>query len=196
MPIIASHCAPGGWRYRASPYQPVCAWPEDCTVQWGNEGVVIGETCSYTTAFFEAFPASPVTFIRGEGKTVEAAERSAFAQFERHRACASHDFERRRYTNGAGFCRHCGLFSSKAFPPLTRCTVCDAPTRYSCGYGAPGSADEGKAFWYCEDHADERRARGHRSAVDALLDDCLDDSEGDTSEASAGPPAASDQARA
>ncbi len=45
-------------------------WPEDCFVQCGDNGIVCGKE-SYTTAFFEAFPESPKTFLRGEGAFVE-----------------------------------------------------------------------------------------------------------------------------
>jgi hypothetical protein len=115
---IAPQHLPGGWRHG---YEPVCSWPDDCYVQWGDRGLVLRERengGSYATAFFESFPEDPKTFIRGEGATVEAAERSAFAKFERYRACSGHELERRGYTNGAGFCKHCGLFVSNAFDPI------------------------------------------------------------------------------
>ena len=69
----------------AGSYTPVCAWPEDCLVQWGDRGLVLRREKSggsYTTAFFEAFPNNPQTFIRGEGVCIEEAERLAFKQFE------------------------------------------------------------------------------------------------------------------
>lgn len=94
-------------------YTPVCAWGDDVTVQWGN-GIIPA------TPFFEAFP--PGTFIRGEGETIEAAERSAFKQYEREKSC-THFFGRyhsRRgtYTNGGAFCHFCGRFESRYFPPI------------------------------------------------------------------------------
>ena len=33
-------------------------------------------------------------------------------------ACAEHRLERRGYRNGAGICADCGLFVSRAFPPI------------------------------------------------------------------------------
>ena len=142
--IIAEHCRAGS--PRGEKHTPICDWPEDCYVQWGSSGIVFtggkgmnydietiakaisGDTesvkatvellkQSYNTAFFEAFPKSPSTFIRGEGKTIEDAERQAFNKLTKYLACARHEFERRGYTNGAGFCKHCGLFKSKAFDP-------------------------------------------------------------------------------
>lgn len=118
--IIADHHLPGSWRYQPE-NEPKCAWPDDCMVQWGDSGVVLREADkggSYRTAFFEAFPRNPNTFIRGEGATVGDAEASAFAKFQKYQACDGHEFERRGYTNGAGFCKHCGFFGSKAFEPI------------------------------------------------------------------------------
>lgn len=117
--IICSQCLPGSYNHHG--HTPVCEWPADCTVQWGARGVVLRRQengGSYNTAFFEAFPTKPKTFIRGEGSTIEEAERSAFGQFEKFQACPNHEFERRNYTNGAGFCKHCGLFNSTAFEPI------------------------------------------------------------------------------
>lgn len=91
-------------------YTPVCAWPEACTVQWGH-GIVPANP------FFEAF--LPGTFFRGDGETIEAAERSAFAQWQLDINCV-HRWGRARsptniYLNGAGWCRRCGAFRSKMF---------------------------------------------------------------------------------
>ncbi len=170
MPRIAEHCAPGGWRHAGDPYTPTCAWPDDCFVQWGGNGVVLSASKgTYRTAFFEAFPTDPATFIRGEGATVAEAEAQAFAAFERHRACPGHEFERRGYTNGAGFCKHCGLFASKAFEPTTLCHVCQAPTNHSCGQATDPESGERRTFWYCEAHAHLRRGNGHANALDRWL---------------------------
>jgi len=109
-------------------YTPVCAWPDDCTVQWGN-GIVP------RNPFFEAFPADG-GFIRGDADTIEAAERAAFAKFEREQACVKHFWSRwhpRRgtYLNTGAHCRRCGCFKSGVFrevvvlgrhrKPLSRC---------------------------------------------------------------------------
>ena len=163
MPIIAPHLRP------SSVYTPECAWADDCYVQWGAKGLVISRSAdkpSYTTAFFEAFPRNPKTFIRGEGATIADAERAAFAKFERYSACAKHEFERRGYTNGAGFCKHCEMFASKVFEPSTRCLVCDKPTDWT-----HGTDERGRTHWFCEDHEAERKARGFKSAIDAILGD-------------------------
>lgn len=48
-------------------------WPEDCFCQAGHSGVVFTKSGHYRTAFFEAFPKNPNTFIRGEGSTIEVA---------------------------------------------------------------------------------------------------------------------------
>ena len=142
------------------PYQCKYPWDDNCFVQCGDNGIVISKNIqkcldsenpigfiknntSYITAFFEAFPNNPKTFIRGKGKSVEEAEKNAWERLQTHLACKSHEFERRGYTNGVGFCKHCGLFKSKIFEPLTRCCICDIPTFYSV---------DSKDNWYCEDH--------------------------------------------
>jgi hypothetical protein len=97
-----------------TPYEPSCAWPEDCRVQWGH-GIVPA------TPFFEAFPAG--SFIRGEGATIAEAEAKAFADYQRTIGC-DHVWGRHRpgttttYTNGAAFCRKCGGFKASMVPPL------------------------------------------------------------------------------
>jgi len=112
------------------PYDCNCPWPSDCFVQCGGGGIVFGKKETYRTAFFEAFPKDPDTFIRGEGKTVEEAEQSAWDKFEKISSCKNHEFERRGYTNGLGFCKHCNMSKSKAFDPTTKCYVCGIPTCY------------------------------------------------------------------
>ena len=130
-------------------------WPEDCQVQGGSKGVVIvRKGINYETAFFEAFPAVPATFIRGEGKTIEEAEAKAWEKFERQSKCSHPSFERRNYTNGAAFCTECGMFSSKHFEPLTKCGTCGKPTHYTL--------DQVNDIWYCEEH---RRNNEHPSPL-------------------------------
>lgn len=119
---IAPHHIPGTSEnklsalFRDAPdYAPACAWPDDCTVQWGH-GLVPA------VPFFEAFPAG--TFIRGEGTTIADAERQAFEQYQRDLAC-DHIWGRHRpgsgtYTNGAAFCRKCGAFRSRMFPEIQK----------------------------------------------------------------------------
>lgn len=121
-------------------------WPEDCGIQGGESGVVFTsgtmsgalsdpkkalqvvvapETLPhYRTAFFEAFPKNPQSFLRGEGKTLEEAEDACWRQWERIMACPGHEFERGRYRQGQGICRHFGLYGSRVFPSLDRCGIC------------------------------------------------------------------------
>ena len=117
MAIIREHCQPGA-RRNPTGWLPQAAWPEDCVVQWGERGIVISNDRTRQTAFFEAFPTDPTTFIRGEGASIPEAEASAFAQFRRYLDCPEHLVERRGYRNGAGLCISCGLFISGAFEPL------------------------------------------------------------------------------
>lgn len=126
-------------------YECKFPWDDDCGLQYGEKGVVLTKKGdSYTTAFLEAFPNNPDTFIRGEGATVEEAEKNAWEQLQRYRSCKKHEFERRGYENGAGFCKHCGLFKSKAFEPLTKCKICGKPTYYTSDINGN---------YYCEEHS-------------------------------------------
>lgn len=150
-----------------TPYDCKCDWPEDCFVQCGSSGIVFtgGDNIfenpleiavsamvgyspkeHYITAFFEAFPKEPETFIRGEGKTIELAEQKAWEKFNRYMQCSGHEFERRGYENGAGFCKKCGMFKSGAFEPLTICCICEKPTHHSI---------DKLELWYCEEHESE-----------------------------------------
>lgn len=124
----------------------ICAnqWPDDCYLQCGATGIVLSASGSYVTAFFEAFPKAPQTFIRGEGQDLPAAEADAWAQWQKIVACPAHEFERRGYKNGAGFCKHCGLFISRAFEPQYKCLICQAPTNH---------ATDIDGNRYCEQHA-------------------------------------------
>lgn len=117
-------------------------WGKDCFVQCGDEGIVISEE-SYLTAFFEVFSNQPKTFIRCEGNTIEEAEQKAWTQFQKYKKCKKHEFVRNGYTNGSGFCKHCGMFKSHAFEPTTKCKVCDIPTAYTCDVNNE---------WYCKEH--------------------------------------------
>jgi hypothetical protein len=96
-------------------------WPEDVFIQGGEHGVVLGgPDGAYQTAFFEAFPGG--TFLRGEGTTLAEAEEKCWKQYQIYSACDGNGphgpYERRAYTNGAGFCTRCGTWMSKVFEPL------------------------------------------------------------------------------
>ena len=164
MPIIQPHCRPGGFSLRPEDqaHHLVCVWPDDCVVQWGSKGMVMRRAGgAYRTAYFEAFPKSPDTFIRGEGEDMAAAERNAFAKFQKIRDCPGHAFERRHWTNGGGMCAHCGMFSGTAFEPSTLCVVCAKPTCYNYGTDTAGAM-----HWYCETDEPGRPRDLHPSLSD------------------------------
>ncbi len=118
MPIIADHHKENHPFATDTFYECVCRWPEDCYVQWGGNGIVLGKKSSYNTAFFEAFPKDvpPVGFIRGEGASIAEAEQDAQAKYRLASEC-DHQWSRRSYLNGGGICRLCGQFAS-AFHPV------------------------------------------------------------------------------
>lgn len=128
-------------------YESSLDWPMDCYLQAGDRGVVFrGDATSYDTAFFEAFPRNPDTFIRGEGATIAEAEQAAWAKWRRVLTCPGrdgHEFERRGYKNGAAFCKHCDLFMSGVLPPDESCCVCGVPTYWT---------SDADGNFYCEDH--------------------------------------------
>lgn len=106
-------------------------------------GIVFSGEETYQTAFVEAFPKTPKTFIRGEGETIAEAEKDAWEQLQKYSACNHPSFERRGYTNGAGLCMACDMFKSSAFEPTTKCCVCDSPTNF---------ATDINGKWYCKAH--------------------------------------------
>ncbi|MFJ5532412.1 hypothetical protein [Streptomyces sp. NPDC093261] len=93
-------------------------WPEDVEIQGGALGVVYAGEKSYRTAFVEAFPNTPPTFLRGEGATVAEAEDACWAKYERYRDCEHGPYERRQYTDGSGFCTQCGTWLIDVLEPL------------------------------------------------------------------------------
>ena len=110
---------------RNTRYEARHPWPEATYIQGGERGVVISEDGNhYGTAFVEAFPEH--TFLRGEGKTLEEAEDHAWKQYERYRDCDGNlkfgewhgPYERRQYSNGAGFCTRCGIWMNRVLPPI------------------------------------------------------------------------------
>lgn len=84
-----------------------------------------GKTPHYLTAFFEAFPKQPSTFLRGEGKTVKEAEAACWKSYLRITACKEHIFERRGRKDGYAYCKLCE-YSSMVLPPLNPCHGCKA----------------------------------------------------------------------
>ncbi|MEY8802170.1 hypothetical protein AB9K35_17975 [Leisingera sp. XS_AS12] len=112
MPIIASQHR---WKDKDHVAHLRKDWPDDCKVQWGGSGIVLGEKKGpRQTAFFEAFPKSG-GFIRGEGATIEEAENNAFRRFREESAC-QHQWGRRGYTNGGCRCARCGAFKTVMKP--------------------------------------------------------------------------------
>jgi hypothetical protein len=146
------------------PYVCAFEWPHNCYVQCGGSGIVLERGapsleevfCDVAkaenviarqvphriTAFFEAFPQSPGTFLRGEGTTVQEAEEKCWKRYQRILACAHHEYERRDRVDGYCFCKHCGL-SGMFLPPLHPCAGCQA-TQYKVW-----SVDKNEAT-YCQ----------------------------------------------
>ncbi|EOU1990218.1 hypothetical protein [Clostridium perfringens] len=126
-------------------YRLVHEW-KNWTIHCSNTGIVFNSKGDcYETAFFEVYPKDPDTFIRGQGKTINEAEEEAWKQYEKIINCHKHEFERRGYENGLGFCKHCGLLKSKAFKPSHNCVICNKATYYKT---------DKNGNYYCKNHAD------------------------------------------
>jgi len=144
MPIIASHHRRGTPLSTQNDYTPACAWPDDCTVQWGGRGIVISEDSVRGTAFFEAFPAGK-GFFRGEGKSVQEAEAACYVKWVAFSLC-DHQWGRgfivqsrgvkfkngrmrpklrgkTNYTNGGAICKKCKAFATM-FEPVHKLGSC------------------------------------------------------------------------
>lgn len=115
----------------------------DISLRGGEKGVVVTNTGHYYTAFVEAYPKNPRTFIRGEGKTVAEAEIDAWQQYQQILQCQNHEFERRGYKNGAGICKHCNLFKRDVFEPSEKCVICNCNTFW---------ITDTDGNYYCEQH--------------------------------------------
>jgi hypothetical protein len=104
-------------------YDCLQSWPDNCYLQCGGSGIVFKKDTAYTTAFFEAFPRNPNTFIRGEGKDIEEAELNAWNKYQKIINCVGHELKR---TNGEnGICVHCNMSQIHSFPPEHSCSVCN-----------------------------------------------------------------------
>lgn len=105
----------------ASSYEMQHDWPDETRVSGGRGVVFVRGGENYATPFIEVYPPG-AAFIRGEGATLADAEESAWKQYQVALHCPSGEHEwapenrsGHRYTNGAGFCKHCGTFKSQAF---------------------------------------------------------------------------------
>lgn len=123
------------------------AWPDDCFVQGSSKGLVfVRGGANYYTAFVEAFPRNPDTFIRGEGEDMPAAEDAAWKKYLAVTGCPhTSGYDRRGYRNGAGFCKDCGMFKSNVFDLAEIGSVCSV-----CGIGTYWTLKGG--LLYCEQH--------------------------------------------
>ena len=111
-------------------YELKCDWPSDIFIQGGSSGVVFSrKNGSYTTAYIEAFPKSPDMFIRGEGATMEDAEKDAYDKYIRWTTCPEHDFKKIN-KEGMGRCEKCG-YMDYVFEPDYTCILCGKHQKYS-----------------------------------------------------------------
>lgn len=120
----------------------------DAMVQGGRNGLVVNAkdpSKSYRTAFVEAFIDN--SFVRGEGKTIEEADDACWVKIIKHRTCSEHEFIPRSYTNGAGFCKHCGFFASGWFTGEDLGQLCVV-----CGDGCLEFRIYKTEEWYCSEH--------------------------------------------
>lgn len=120
-------------------------WPADSYLQSceAEEGNFPNGTAYMDDAYIEVFLTSPETYIRTDANTIEEAEKEAWEKYQKILSCKGHEYESRGFVNGAGFCKHCGLFSENVLEPITTCSVCGKPTAHTVDI---------KGVVYCEDH--------------------------------------------
>lgn len=148
---IVEHCQSG--HPESCGYTPKCAWGEDVQIQWGDHGITIHrqeKTITLVHAFFEAFPQSPDTFLRGEGESLEEAEKKCFAWYTKMINCGDHDWDRRDRTDGYAYCKKCKI-EATVLDPLTTCYKCGVPTAWS------SRKIDGKKVLVCQLHDDHYR---------------------------------------
>lgn len=145
-------------------YEARHPWPADTTVSAGR-GVVFlrnakeGEPGSYATLFMEVYPPG-ASFIRGEGVAPETCEDAAWAKYQLALNCSdgsgSHNWEPRKYRNGAGFCSRCNTFGSEVFTGEQLgqlCRICGTGTTYHWEQDKAG----GEMSFLCKDHYKDHR---------------------------------------
>ena len=80
--------------------------------------------------YIEAFPDvnGIGTYIGAHGNSFEECENILWEEYQRYLSCPKHEFIRddgtHHYSNGAGVCKHCGLFASNVLEPETQCDNC------------------------------------------------------------------------
>ncbi|WP_186649919.1 hypothetical protein [Fluviispira vulneris] len=126
-------------------YGSICEWSSGVTLvpHDDDERLENGEY-KFVGFYFEVYLDNPKTYYCSSvALTLEEAEKNAFDKYQSYLNCSGHEYERRNYKNGVGFCKHCNLFKSKAFLPLTLCVVCQNPTQFC--------RDKNENY-YCEMH--------------------------------------------
>jgi hypothetical protein len=164
---IAEHCQPG--HRESCGYTPKCAWGDDVEIQWGDHGITIHrqeKTVTPVHAFFEAFPRNPNTFLRGEGESLEEAEKKCFAWYSKMMNCGTHEWDRRDRTDGYAYCRKCQI-GATILDPLTTCYKCGVPTAWS------SRKIDGKKVHVCQLHDDHYRELSKDEEKDILNMICI-----------------------
>lgn len=185
------------FRTRGS-YEARHPWPAETIVSAGG-GIVFlrnakeGEPGAYSTLFMEVYPPG-AAFIRGEGEDEAACEDAAWAKYQLALNCSdgsgSHDWEPRKYRNGAGFCSRCSTFGSDVFTGEQLgqlCRICGEGTTYHWNT----NPETGEMEYLCRIHyAEHKPARSDEddSPLAALLaafasdpdEDLIPESEADT----------------
>ncbi len=154
-------------RYGEKSYECQHPWPEDCHCQCHSPGLVAAafgitepDGIRRPLASFDALPRSPITFLHGEGASVEEAENSCWLSFQRIMACPGHLFDRGEHDDGYCICIRCSL-KGRFLDPLFYCVICDEPTCYS---------HDVRGQWFCERHH-QRMLEEHKSPTQLLCEE-------------------------
>ncbi len=99
-------------------YETKLAWPKESFAQAGGGHIDgIGKNI-----FFECFLKD--YHVRGEGVTLEEAERKAWELYTKYSNC-NHSFERLSENSEVGMCKKCNMKKQEMFEILTVCSICN-----------------------------------------------------------------------
>lgn len=131
----------GTGQIRNTSYSISCAWPEGTSIQ-GGRVLREGEDGLQHDLHFVEVSTPPHGYFRAEAPTMAAAEQAAFARYQLSAQCPGHEWQARGYTNGAGFCRHCGVFGSNVLTGEQLGQHC-----HTCGVGTTYGQYSTHAYW-------------------------------------------------
>lgn len=85
-----------------------------CQFDWPQTDLTTAGLAYSGNHFFEIFVDEPLrTYIRGEGSSVQIAEKEAWATYQKYLSCPHASWDRKERNDGWAWCAECGMFSSE-----------------------------------------------------------------------------------